>query len=323
MAAEANVETPPDAEALRRAAGFEVEAWNAIWRDDVSAALNAAEGALDALEGGQELRPYRALWLYMAACWAHEVAQRSGGTADGQRAEAFKTAARQCAGPLPWNPNFGDANTAIAGSEYDESSDRALQQLKQLGLRGRGFERRLTIVKDDLESMEAERYHRSLAFLGELLGFEAALPGGPGAPDTAWRDGDVLTIVFEAKTEEAPDKALSLDVVRQAGTHLAWVQDHMKWRPPKRGEAVIVGQHTRVGDGVSRTVAGDVALATPDEVMGLFVSAVEVHREVRARSRGLSDEQLRTLLRQGFERQHLTVNEIADRLVRRRVAAMT
>jgi hypothetical protein len=320
MAADAKVVAPPDGDALCRAAQFEVEAWSAIWRHDVLAAVTAAEGVLDALEGGQELRPYRALWLYIAASWADEVAATSGTKADRQRADSFKSSARQCAGPLPWTPSFGDAKAPTVGAEYDEGTDRALKQMKQLGLRGMGFERRLDATKADLESLEAERYHRALVITGELLGFEATLADGAGAPDVAWRYGDWLTVVFEAKTEEAPDKALSLDAVRQAGTHLAWVHDNLKWPISKRGVAVIVGKHTRMGDGVSRTVAADVALVSPDEVLALFLTAVEVHREIRARSRGLSDEQLQALLRQELDKRALTATQVADRLVRRLIA---
>jgi len=323
MAGAARVQTPPDADALRNAARFEVQAWNAIWRDDLPAALSGAEGALDALEGGQELRPYRALWLYIAACWAAEVAERSGSPVDRQRASSFKAAARQCAGPLPWNPSFGDAGAPVVGPEFDEASVRALDQLKQLGLRGANFDRRVSTIKDDLESLDAERYHRSLVVLGELLGFEAVSPDGRGAPDGAWRDGDRITIAFEAKTEEAPDKPISLEVVRQAGTHMAWIHDNLKWQTPRRGEVIIIGRHMKLGEGVPPTVAANMALATPDEIMRLFEAAIELHREVRAQSRGLSEDQLRTLLRQELTKRSLTASRVADGLANRRLATLT
>jgi hypothetical protein len=320
MAAEAKVTTPSDADALRAAAKFEVEAWNAMWRDDVEAALVAAEHVLDALEGGQELRPYRALWLYLAACWAEDVAQRSTSPADRERANSFKNAARQCAAPLPWTPNFGNAKASVVGTDYDEAADRAMHQLKHYGLRGMGFEREVASIQADLDSLEAPRFHRALAELGKLLGFETALPEGSGAPDVVWRHGRDLTVVFEAKTEEAPDKPLSLDAMRQANTHLAWVQDHLNWPAPQLGASIIIGRHDRVGDGVTRTIAGDVALVLPTDLVGLYGAAIDVHRQVRARSRGLSDEQVRALLGQGLKDAGLGFRRVVDRLIERKVA---
>lgn len=322
MAAEATVATPADGEALRIAAIHEVEAWNAIWRDDINAAIAATEGVLDALEGGQDLRPYRALWLYLGASWAGEVASQTGSPSDRQRADSFRSAARQCAGPLPWTPSFGDPKAPPVGFEYDEAGDRALRQLSHLGLRGMGFERRAASAKADLESLEAGRFARAVAMLGELLGFESAVPEGSGAPDVAWRLGDKVIIAFEAKTEEAPDKALTLDAVRQVGTHLAWLRDHLNWPSAGLELAVIIGRHERVGDGVTRSVAGTALLVTPDELIRLFMEAIDVHRRVRAQARGLSDEQLRALLSQELNHAGLAGGSIGDRLSRHSVSEM-
>ena len=65
---------PPGVEELQRAVEFEVKAWRSIWRGDVAKALKLAQASADALDEEEELRGYRALWIYLAACWAGELA---------------------------------------------------------------------------------------------------------------------------------------------------------------------------------------------------------------------------------------------------------
>jgi hypothetical protein len=90
----------------------------------------------------------------------------------------------------------------------------------------------------------------------------------------------------------------------------------------QRGEAVIIGHHQRSGDGVTPTVAGDVALVSPVEIMRLLAAAVEMHRSVKAQSTGLSDEQLRELLSESLGAADLRPKAVADRLTKRKVADM-
>src|SRR5262249_35168001 len=149
----------------------------------------------------------------------------------------------------------------------------------------------------------------------------AATPGGVGSPDVAWRAEDSLVIAFEAKTNEATGKLLDLEAIRQASTHLPWVHDNLGWQPAVRSETVIVGRHCAVDKGVTGSVAGSTAIVHPDQVLPLFDSVVAIHREVRAQSAGLSDDQLRTLLHDRLEGS-FGLGAVADKLTSRRIADM-
>jgi hypothetical protein len=74
--ADATREVPPNASELADAAEREVETWRALWHGDLRQMVTLAQQAIDRLGGGDELRPYRCLWLYLTASWAAELADR-------------------------------------------------------------------------------------------------------------------------------------------------------------------------------------------------------------------------------------------------------
>ena len=63
-----------DTKALNAAAPYEIQALDAAWRGNFGEAVRQAERAIQALAGGAELRPYQALWNYLAAHWARLAA---------------------------------------------------------------------------------------------------------------------------------------------------------------------------------------------------------------------------------------------------------
>ena len=62
----------------------------------------------------------------------------------------------------------------------------------------------MRIIERQLAGDEATPFELGLETLGKLLGFESVRRTDTAAPDSAWRDGDAIWFVFEAKTEEKP-----------------------------------------------------------------------------------------------------------------------
>jgi hypothetical protein len=313
-------EQPDTVDELADAAPFEVECWRAIWRGDLRRAIELAQKVTDHLGSGSELRAYRALWLYLAASWAAELAAESADEADSDWARALKNDAERTAEMLRWRPRIEPkAPPLAAAADYDERAERAADKLRRLGIRGRGFERKLKVIEKQLAGDDATQFELGLRELGEVLGFVAERPSGTAAPDGAWRDGERLWILFEAKTEERPENPVSVSEARQAGSHYDWVKGQLAWAEPEQALSVLISYKTFV-DPAAAAIARGVVLVDPDVMRAIAARALAVYREVRPRSRAMNEEQLAATIATEFRRHRLRSANLLDEIGKRRVA---
>jgi hypothetical protein len=276
---------PAGSEQLQAAAGFEVGCWLALAGGDLRRAVALAQQAIDALSGGEELRPYRALWFYLAASWARILGEQMV-SGYGKLAESLQAEAEGAARGLGWYPRqVGRTAPQVAGA--DARAESAAHVLSRLGVRGVKFERRLGDVAGELASNAAEPFERGLRALGELLGFEAVLPDGQAAPDGLWAT-DGLWIVWEAKTNKKQGGVLDAEEVRQAETHPRWLERQLRRRAPDRVVTVIVMAEPRIDPAVV-DVGGAQWITRTADVRALFERAAAIHRRVRTQARGLDD----------------------------------
>ncbi len=311
---------PPGIEELQRAVGYEVKAWRSIWRGDVAKAVELAQAAADALDGEEELRGYRALWIYLAACWAEELA------ADGDEdvaalAASLRADVEGAARLLPWYPRFRGGPDRSVGSEFDARAARAAGTLRGYSLRGRKFEQEMRELEHRVGGDEATPFELGLETLGKLLGFESVRRTDTAAPDTAWRDVDEIWFVFEAKTEEKPENAISATQVRQASTHPTWVRENLGWEEPGETINVLVTYRDEVEPAAAK-LAEQLRAVDPDVIRKLAAKAIELHREIRGRARGLGDEALAAQFADGFKRAGLSTSSLKSKLGRQLVAKL-
>lgn len=319
-ASEASREQPTMVDELANAAPVEVECWRAIWRGDLRRAIALAQEVTDHLGSSSELRPYRALWLYLAASWAAELAAETEDEADVDWARTLKRDAEGTARMLRWRPRVEPRAAPLpAAAEFDERAERAAGKLRQLGIRGLGFEHKLVEIERQLGQDEATQFELGLRELGELLGFEAERPAGTAAADGAWRDGERLWLLFEAKTEERPENQVSVSEARQAASHYDWVKRQLAWEQPERSLSALVSYKTTV-DPAAAAVAREVTLVDPAVIFEIASRAVAVYREVRPRARALRDEQLAATLADEFRRKRLRSDDLLGELGTRRLA---
>jgi hypothetical protein len=311
--------TPPDSAALASSAANEVAAWRALWRGDLDGAIDAAREAATRLNS-EELRSYRALWLYFAASWAAERAANSGDEEEGRFARELKRELQSCARTLSFVPRVLVADPApVAGVEYELRADRAAQALLRLQIRGRIFEPRIGEFLQRIGGNPATPFELGLEMLGALLGFESVRPNQQADPDGIWRDADRHWFLFEAKTEVDPARAVDAEQVRQASTHQQWAANRFGWPEPAAATTVIVSNQMEIDDN-ARAVAGDVYLASPDVLRAIADRVVAVHRETRARALGLSEEQLKDAFAAAFADRRLDTTSLVEQLTVRRVA---
>lgn len=309
----------PGVENLQRSVGSEVQAWQAIWKGDVDKAISLAQAAADELDGVEELRGYRVLWMYLAASWAGELTAK--GDSEIANAAALRSDVEGAARMLPWYPRFKAGSTRAAGSEYDARAARAASVLRRLGIRGTKFETKMRELEERLSANDATPFELGVETLGELLGFESLRRADTAAPDGAWRDGDAIWFVFEAKTEEKPTNPISATEVRQALSHPTWVSSNFGWEEPKETVNTIITYKGKV-EPAAASIAERLFVVNPDVLRDLGQRTITVYRQVRGRARGLADEALAGEFATGFSNTGLTTASLQGKLGRILVAKL-
>jgi len=319
-AAEGSREQAAIEDELAQAASCEVQCWRAVWHGDLRRAIELAQNVVDRLGGSGELRPYRALWLYLAASWAAELAADAGVQADLEWARTLRNDAEGSARMLHWRPRIEPRTPPLpASAEYDERAERAAEKLRRLGIRGLGFERKLTEIERELSQDDATQFELGLRELGEILGFESERPTGTASPDGAWRDGQQIWLLFEAKTEEQPHNPVSVSEARQAASHYDWVKGQLNWEEPELSVTALVTYKVSV-DPAAAAVARETMLVDPAAIRDLAARAIALHREVRPRGRALSDAQLAAAISDGLRRHRLRSDDLVAALALRRIS---
>lgn len=301
-------------ENLQRSAASEVRAWQEVWRNDLARAVEYALGAAERLDGFSELRGYRALWLYVAATWAEEVAM-TGDEVDSARAEAVRADAEGSARMLPWRPGFRVAQQRPADEEFDRRAASAAATLRKLGIRGVKFEQEMAEFQARLAADDAKPFEIALETLGRLLGFESVRRTETAAPDTSWRLENDIWFVFEAKTEESPENPISVGEVRQALTHPTWTAANLGWEePPTVVNAIIT--YKRTVDAAAARLSKDVYAIDPEIIRGIGERVVAVLRDIRGRARGLGEDALAAEFSRTFSQSALATESLTQTLGR-------
>lgn len=298
----------------------EVLCWRAAFLGDLPRAVDLAQEVTDQLIGDDELRPYRAFWFFMAASWAWVLSRQDAQTW-AERARELQREADGCARQLQWSPRWL-AEPQDAHQDPSETSGRAEAAagvLRRIGIRGGRFEAHLHHVETLLADRKASPFEQGIQLLGELLGYESVRPDGQADPDGAWRDGNRVWIVTEAKTEERADTPLSADAVRQAATHQEWVANMLGWERPTSALTVIVSDKSQI-DGAAVPIAGDLCVCRPSTLQDIAFRTANALRQVRAGARGMTDTQMAAAVARAFQDQRLEDQELLSELGARHVA---
>ncbi|CAN96993.1 unnamed protein product [Sorangium cellulosum So ce56] len=222
----------PIASPLQKFVKSEIEYVYASWHGDWRFAAEAAQRVADGLEGGAELKPYRALWYYLASN-AIRRARVQPEAADVVADNLIERAA-QCAPGLNSFLRIAQS-TAQASSPKTSEVDvvacgNAAAVLATLGSTGTKFERRMNAIRDALAGIFSKPYEGALDWVGELLGFKVLpkLPAGKAVPDSIWTLDGFIVIGWEAKNEERPEHPIGIGDMRQANGHFDYMQHRLK-----------------------------------------------------------------------------------------------
>jgi hypothetical protein len=305
---------PAGGSALQSAATAEVECWRCLWKGDFEGAVKHAQVVVDRLVGGVELRAYRALWLYLAASWAHVWREQTGDENAAKLAVWLANETVSAAAPLRWHPTLHQQVEPDPGetAPIDIRAERAGELLRSWGIRGARFESKLSTVRENLASDDHVSFALGLQGLGELLGFQALGDQGAAAPDGVWRQDDSLWLTFEAKTEQEQGKPIDVTTLRQAGTHLQWAKNNLSWSPATQGLSTIIAPNIELHE-LAVTVVGKERAITPDSVRALLDVVADAYREVRSKARAMTDEEIAATFSRQFEMRRLATEALLNK----------
>lgn len=320
VAEEMKAEPMSGADRLSAAAPHEVRAWTHAWRGDFVGARDHARQAAEQLLG-YPVKKYRALWRYLAASWGQMVSESNGAGEDRRLAAELQREAKNEFSSLGWYPRFdAELEAPPAGPDYPWRGERAADWLER-HRRGPRLQRELKTLTTRIEDDEYKEFELGLEMLGQVLGFEAVRPNETADPDCAWRIGEELWLLWEAKTMEGKKREVPAREVRQAGTHHTWVARRLGWAEPDRLLTVIVCPSETVQQDALAVADEHLYLASPAAVRGIATRAVEAVQVAANEAPALSREQLVGRVTQIFAEHRLDTEQLVEELSRKPVVA--
>jgi len=280
-----------DSDALAAAARHEIRAVQAAWRGDWAAAVHSAERAIGDLAGGAELRPYQALWNYVAGYWARLAADSDPSFAG--LSERLTQAAQSAAARTTWIPRRRSGTTgAPAAREVAQIDAAAASQIvafaRQTGS-ARHLDRLFQEVSDGLAGRAANRYEQALVSLGKLLGAASSQPPAAARADALWRWNEELWIAWEAKSEQLPNHPVDANAIRQANTHLRAAAADLDTTIPPGSVTLLVTPRTGLDPSVLPLREDHLTVVTLEQVEELADDAVAAWATLKTRLLAASD----------------------------------
>lgn len=306
----------PGESKLLGCAGSEVRHSEAMWGGDYRAALEQARYISDAL-GGPDLAPYRAWWHYLGgtAAWVShrldkEQAHLKVAQEEWDRACSTNTT-------ITWLRDLRRAaKITIDASEQwrDEdvlAAERVAAELGSLGFSGAKFDRTILGFLTQLDQDEPRAFEKGLQQLGLLLGFESPSLSANADPDAVWMLDPHMRVVVEAKSNEAPEGAISFASVREAKAHLAWGCDPGEQPNVKHLVCLLVGKRERLASDAER-IADSVFYFTLDELRDVGHRCADALRAIRAGSAQSDSVAINESILEVFGRQRLLPSQLRD-----------
>ena len=245
----------PATDELAAAVKHEISYQYSMWHGDYSDALTHCRSVLAELTH-EQLRGYRALWLYLSgsAAW---LAFKNGHLDSNEIACDYFRNASQAAQGLRWLIRLqkmqavdGDVDVVVDdGVEaLVERLEIVIEELKTTHDR-RYNELEAEIRKAINQTEDGKLFERGHERLGYLIGYKSGNSEEEGAPDPWWQIDDSYCFVFEDYSEAGRESVLSVTKARQAASHPNWVRDKLKLKNHTMITPVLVTSSRKTSEG--------------------------------------------------------------------------
>ena len=313
------------ATALAKAMRHEIDYVYASWQGRYEEALNLVNKVLEALEGGEDLKPYRAFWYHQAAISAFLAGKNSGNEVFRSETISHLNAAAASSSQVTWleklrSQMLGQSNQSMSKAlPFQEWFLEINGLLEEWGISGGKYAKRLAEVELNIESKEFNTFESGLAILGRMLGAKKyQKKKEDGAPDGLWIFGDWCAFVFEAKTDESPSDSISLKTLRQAGAHKTTVRAG-KLIPSAMPCFTIVISPRETVDRLALPHHQDISYVSHDEIVSLFKKAAIALERVRASASGNTEEALQMNALQVYNDKSIDLENIKTWLLKKKL----
>lgn len=307
--------------ALNKSMPYELDYVYASWKGQHEEALNLATKVLEALAGGEDLKPYRAFWYHQAAtsaflAWKHSNNESLKSVAISNLEKASVTSQNvnwiyklrsQLSGQAVDN-----AHKKLPIQEWFSTIFRLLEEWKIVGA---NYAKQVSKVQNNIENKEAKIFESGLNSLGQMLGANTHQWTDDGAPDGLWIFGSWCAFVFEAKTNESPDGGISLDTVTQARRHEERVRADRLIPSFLPCFTVVISPRTSLHK-LSIPHIEEIYYISHEEVIKLFHDASLALERVRASASGSTEETLQAKAIQVYSEKDVSLQNVKDRLLK-------
>lgn len=289
---EAQQEYPAGTLQLSMAAADEVAAYQAVWQGEFDRALSHAKKAIDSLTGGRAPQRYASFWNYLAASWSLISARDQNDPSLKRTSVAYYEACRSAGRGTLWMsflsaPSDIELVSNVAEEPVDELDRVAAAQILSVIAkiaRPRSFSDDIRRMRSQLIATESVPYEEALVYLGKLAGAHAkGNNGADSAPDATWVFGRVSWVAWEAKSEASPDGELGSKDVRQAGSHLRYIESERDESAPSDSVVLLMTPQQRIHPTARAIAEAHVYLVRPALVVEFFDALVKAWHTLQAR----------------------------------------
>lgn len=281
---ECNVTRPESDAVLEKCAPHEVKAWAAAWRRDWKEAARHSFEACTVLDQGR-LRPYQALWSFLAAEFISMSGAEAGTSADLKRLELLRQAHALTTRATWLREIAPQTGGQFSATPLDMEAADSVVRIATSKLGGKvRRDKRVGLMLEGLASAGSGsgKYEAALVTLGELLGADSFKPAFKGRTDAVWR-WDSLWLTLEAKSEQKTQGLLSMEYVRQANTQLKSMQGDLDVDEIPEGSITVVVSPRQVVDTDAVQIAErHLYLVEPRLLLGLGLDVKRAWQEFDA-----------------------------------------
>jgi hypothetical protein len=312
--------------ALQKAAEAEIDFTYASWNGLYEKSYLHADNVLVSLSGGSSLRAYRCFWQHQAAVAAYRAWKET--SEENYRtivADRLNEAAKGNYG-IAWLSGLA---AKLDGKTAEEQKTMATAEwysiiehlLGELGLFGSKFDRMLAQQSTFIQSTDAKKFHQALNFLGKMLGAVTHEWTGNAKPDGFWNLGYWRAFVFEAKTAEFVEGAVTMSTVRQALTHANCVRVDKLLPAHTALDTVVVSRRTTI-DVEAQKHAGALLHCPQSALINLFTDAASALTELRVLAPTASQEELPEKAIEIYKKHNASPQAVVSILTQQKLAEM-
>ncbi|MDX1911625.1 MAG: helicase C-terminal domain-containing protein, partial [Saprospiraceae bacterium] len=213
---------------LEKAAPVELDYQYALWNKQYEKCFTLINQIIQSLDGGSELRGYRAFWHYQGSVISEILFAETGNSIYKEKSSMFLDKFIRICPSASWSRSVSDI--VIDEIEINENLVWNIEYLQQyLSWKkishSKTYNNYLKSIEDYISSTDLENLN---LHIGKLLGFKCDNPSDSAAPDPYWISKDNIVIVFEDKKYESDNGEIAIDDIRQATTHRKWIIENVK-----------------------------------------------------------------------------------------------